>query len=475
MDSKSQNILSTLNNSHVTNIINKYIEICKPDKVSVLNGTPASIEYIKKLALKSGEEQKLATKGHSVHFDGYEDQARDLLNTKVMISGKKKLYRAIKTIDREDGLKEVFRLLDGLMKGKEMFVKFYCLGPVNSAFSIPALQITDSAYVLHSEDILYRQGYDEFMRLRGENNFFHFVHSSGALEGHVSKNVDKRRVYVDLEDNRVFTLNTQYAGNSVGLKKLALRLAIQKACNEGWLCEHMFVMGVSPDNSERTTYFAGAFPSGCGKTSTAMVPGQKILGDDIAYIRPSSDGSTAKAVNVEQGIFGIIRDINPEDDPVIYRAMNTPRELIFSNVLINQGNPYWLNMGKELPKTGVNYSGNWSEKNLDRDGNEILPAHKNARYTIRIDELENADRNMDNQNGVTLQAMVFGGRDPDTTVPVYKSLSWRHGVLIGLMIESETTAAALGTEGVKKHNPMSIVEFLTVSLGAYADNYLKFG
>src|SRR3989338_1427232 len=205
-----------------------------------------------------------------------------------------------------------------------MLVCFFCLGPNNSRFSIPALQITDSSYVVHSETILYRLGYNEFKRLNGSGDFFYFIHSAGELdERNNPKNIDQRRIYMDLQENRVFTINNQYAGNSVGLKKLALRLAINKSNKEDWLCEHMFVMGVHALGKNRITYFTGAYPSACGKTSTAMVPGQSIIGDDIAYIRPGEDGM-AYAVNVEQGIFGIIQDINPVDDPIIYTTLTTP-------------------------------------------------------------------------------------------------------------------------------------------------------
>ena len=225
-------------------------------------------------------------------------------------------------------------------------------------FSLRALQITDSAYVTHSETILYRPGYEEFKKLNGSEDFFYFLHSAGRLENNVSVDIDKRRIYIDLEENTVYTVNNQYAGNSVGLKKLAFRLAIQKAHNDGWLAEHMFIMGVH-GKPGRTTYFTGAFPSACGKTSTAMIPGQTIIGDDIAYLRTIND--EIRAVNVEQGIFGIIQDVNPKDDALIYKALTTPRRLFF-NVLISDGVPYWLGMGMDPPDEGINYTGNGTRK-----------------------------------------------------------------------------------------------------------------
>ncbi len=468
--------ITDLGNSHVEKIVEEYINICRPDRVIVISDSPDDIAIVRELAIKNGEEKKLSMEGHTIHFDGVFDLARDTTNTRVLVTPEmKKMSKVIRTIEKEEGLKEVYGIMDGIMKGKTAIVRFFCLGPINSRFSLPSLQITDSAYVAHSEDLLYRAGYGEFMRLKGSGNFFYFVHSAGELdERGNSKNPSKRRMYIDVAEGRVFTVNNQYAGNSLGLKKLALRLAIYKANSEDWLAEHMFIMGVRPEGKNRTTYFTGAYPSACGKTSTAMVPGQLILGDDIAYLRAGSDG-TIRAVNVEQGIFGIIEDVNPVDDPVIYKTLATPRELIFSNVLIKDGKPYWLGMGSELPKKGQNYCGEWNEGDKDSEGNAILPAHKNARYTVRISELENADPKLNDSDGVEVDAIIYGGRDSDTSVPVYESFDWEHGVFMGASVESETTAATIGKAGVRTFNPMANIDFLVVPLGKYIENHLRFG
>jgi phosphoenolpyruvate carboxykinase (GTP) len=206
-----------------------------------------------------------------------------------------------------------------------------------------------------------------------------------------------------------------------------------------------------------------------------MVPGQTIVGDDIAYLKKWSDG-TCHAVNIEQGIFGIITDVNPVDDPFIYEVLTTPRELIFSNILINNGKPYWLNMGKELPNEGMNhFSENWKLGDKDKEGKKVDHAHKNARYTVRINELSNVDPNLHNPDGVPVSGVIYGGRDSDTSVPVFQSLNWEHGVYIGATIESETTAATLGQEGVRKFSPMANLDFLVVQLGKYIKNHLEFG
>lgn len=466
--------LKDLNNPHVMKIVGEYVSLLKPARVTVITDTPQDVVYVKMRALENKEEAPLGISGHTVHFDGYSDQGRDKANTKILVSKGVKLSPSIVTGDRDECLKEVNGLMDGIMAGKECFVMFYCLGPVKSRFSLCALQITDSAYVAHSENILYRQGYEEFKRLDGSDKFFYFIHSSGELQNGKTKNIDKRRIYIDLEENRVFTINNQYAGNSVGLKKLALRLAINKSNGEDWLCEHMLIMGVRPEGKNRTTYFTGAFPSGCGKTSTAMVPGQQIVGDDIAYIRAGNDGR-AMAVNVEEGIFGIIEDVNPIDDPLIYKSITSPRDVIFSNVLVKDSIPYWLGMGKDIPAEGVNFSGDWKKGMLDAKGKEILPAHKNARYTMRLKELENCDPRLNDPEGVPVSGIIYGGRDPDTSPAVYESLSWAHGVFIGAALESETTAMTIGKVGVREHNPMANLDFLVVPLGLYIKNHLKFG
>ncbi|MCX6798905.1 MAG: phosphoenolpyruvate carboxykinase (GTP) [Candidatus Diapherotrites archaeon] len=474
MNKPSRQKLRAVSNGFVERIIEEYAALCAPARITVLDDSEQDRQYARRLSLANREETALAMRGHSVHFDGMKDQGRDLVNTRVLLSPGATLSKSIETVGREQGLKEILGLLDGIMRGKEMLVKFYCLGPCNSRFCIPALQLTDSAYVVHSEDLLYRQGFGEFKRLRGGKNFFHFVHSAGVLQGNVCRDICNRRVYIDLEKERVLTVNNQYPGNSVGLKKLALRLAISKAHREDWLCEHMFILGAKPAGKNRVTYFSGAFPSACGKTSTAMILGQTIVGDDIAYIMPGKDGR-AWAANVECGIFGIIEDVNSADEPAIYSALTTPRELIFSNVLVKDSVPYWLGMGKELPECGANFSGDWFSGKKDDAGKEILPAHKNARYTISLKGLENVDPNLDSPEGVPVSGFIYGGRDSDTSVPVLQSLSWAHGVFIGAVLESETTAATLGAAGVRKHNPMSNIEFLTVPLGVYIENHLKFG
>jgi phosphoenolpyruvate carboxykinase (GTP) len=468
--------LEALENPHVMEIVERFAGLCEPSRVIVVTDDPEEIAYIRGMAIEKGEEMRLRLEGHTVHFDGYYDQGRDRASTAVLMPGGRKLSYGINTVDRDEGLREVLGLLKGSMRGKDLIVRFFCLGPTNSRFSIAALQLTDSYYVAHSEDLLYRSGYEQFKRLRGSKDFFTFIHSAGELdERGCSKNTDKRRVYIDLQEGKVYSVNTQYAGNTVGLKKLALRLAIYKASREDWLAEHMLIMGVRPEGKNRVTYFTGAYPSYCGKTSTAMIPGQTIVGDDLAYLRVDEEGR-ARAVNVESGIFGVIADVNPVDDPLIYRALTTPRELIFSNVLVSDGVPYWLGMGRDdIPKRGINHSGEWWEGKRDAEGQLIPYAHPNARYTMRLRELDNVDPALDDPDGVVVRGILYGGRDSDTNVPILEAFDWEHGVYIGATIESETTAATLDKVGVKAFNPMSNLDFMVIPLGTYITNHIRFG
>jgi len=467
--------LSAIDNPNVHEFIAKENDLCQPKEIFICSDSAEDIAHVRKQAIASGEEEAiLSLAGHTVHFDGEYDQGRDRQATKYLVPKGIFLSKALNQIDRQEGLAEVRGLLRDSMQGKTMIVRFVSLGPQDSIFTILGLQCTDSWYVAHSEDLLYRSGYEQFIKAGPKSDFLRVVHSAGKLNGDmVSVEHDRKRIYIDHMDNTIYSVNTQYAGNSVGFKKLAFRLAIRKASSEGWLAEHMLLMAVfGPDG--RKTYFAGAFPSACGKTSTAMLPGETILGDDIAYIRDID--SAARAVNVESGIFGIIQDVNPKDDALIYKLLTSPGEIIFSNVLVKDGKPYWLGMGEELPKEGLNYAGAWYEGKKDENGNEIPPANKNARYTLALKALKNCDPQLDNPMGVELGGIMYGGRDAKAYVPVQQSFNWEHGIVAyGASLESETTFATVGQEGVPEINMMSIQDFISIPLGRNIHNNLNFG
>ncbi|HEC87395.1 MAG TPA: phosphoenolpyruvate carboxykinase (GTP) [Thermoplasmatales archaeon] len=475
LDHKNYEKLIAIDNLYMHRFVAKYIDLCNPEKVFVSDSSEESIRYIRETAIKTGEEILLAMKGHTVHFDGYYDQARDRERTKFLLPKGIDLGHTIRAMDRKEGLREIHKILKDIMEGHELFVCFFSLGPINSVFTIPCLQLTDSSYVAHSENILYRQGYEEFKRRGATKNFFKFVHSEGKLDKRkTSKDLDKRRIYIDLEDDTVYSVNTQYGGNTIGLKKLAMRLAINRASKENWPTEHMLVMGVRGPNN-RVTYFTGAFPSMCGKTSTAMLEGEKVIGDDIAYIR--NINGEGRAVNVEKGVFGIIQGINSKDDPIQWKVLHNPNEIIFSNVLVTEDKlVHWIGKDGEVPERGYNHSGKWWQGKKDKEGKEIPCSHSNARFTVELKVFENVDEKIDDPAGVLIGAIVYGGRDSDTSVPVQEAFSWGHGIICkGASLESERTAAVLGKEGEREFNPMSNLDFLSVPVGKYIQMNIDFG
>ncbi len=480
MSAESFEKVKALKNPKVEEFIGFFAEHCDPDSIFVCTDSEEDIQYVRDQALAKGEEETLFHPKQTIHWDGYDDQARDKANTKYIVYRENLDKMAgLNLVEYEEGHNEILEISKGIMRGKDAVVQFFSEGPTESIFTIPCIQFTDSWYVAHSEFILYRTAYNHFLKMKREEkgDFFRFIHSAGELdERGASVNLEKRRIYMDTQNNIVYSMNNQYAGNSVGLKKHSMRLAINKAGQEGWLCEHMFIMAAIDEEKARKTYFCGAYPSACGKTSTAMIPGEQIVGDDIAYFR-NIDGEF-RAVNVEFGMFGIIKDVNAQDDPLIFENLMRNQEIIFSNVLRGPDNkPYWLGMGVDPPKEGRNHFGDWKKGIKDHNGHEVGVAHGNARYTMRLDYLENIDKEgFESKNGVKVQGILYGGRDSDTTVPVEESFNWRDGILIkAATLESETTSATLGAEGVRLPSPMANLDFLSYPLGTYTENNIKFG
>ncbi len=477
MSDESYNKLIALNNKKLYDFVGYWVENNEPDTVYMCDDSKEDEEYVRRIAIEKGEEVKLSKSGQTMHYDGYGDQARDKANTKFLVPKERlEIMKNLNIVEYEEGMKEIMEISKGIMMGKDAVVKLFCEGPTFSEFSRPCVQITDSWYVCHSEQILYRPAYEHFMKMEDKDDFYRFMHSAGQVDDRgCSANLDKRRIIMDTENLIVYSLNAQYAGNSVGLKKHSMRLAIRQSGEQGWLCEHMFIMGCQNQESNRVTYFCGAYPSACGKTATAMLPGEKIVGDDIAYFK--NINGEFRAVNVEQGIFGIIKDVNEKDDPVIYRMLGEPKEMIFSNVLTGpDNNPYWLGMGMDTPKEGSNHSGpGWKEGKKDANGKEITLAHSNARYTIRLDYLENIDPAYEDKNGVVVGGVIYGGRDSDICVPVEQSYDWEDGIIMkACTLESETTSATLGKEGVLTPSPMANLDFVSYPLGEYIQNNVDF-
>jgi len=480
MSEESFQKLAALKNEKVMDFVGTFAEHCDPKSIYVCDDSEKDTQYVREQALAKGEEHTLANSKQTIHWDGYGDQARDKKNTRFMVYKENMDKMAsLNSVEYEEGLGEIMGIAKGIMKGKDAVVLFYSEGPTQSPFTIPCVQFTDSWYVAHSENILYRTAYSHFLNMKDDekDDFFRFIHSAGELdENGCTVNLKNRRIYMDTQNNIVYSMNDQYAGNSVGLKKHSMRLAINKSGQEGWLCEHMFVMAAVDKKKDRKTYFCGAYPSACGKTSTAMIPGEQIVGDDIAYFR--NINGEFRAVNVEFGMFGIIKDVNEQDDPVIFKNLMIDQEVIFSNVLRGKDNkPYWLGMGVDAPEEGRNHFGEWKKGVKDANGNEVGVAHGNARYTMRLDYLDNIDKaGFEAKDGIKVEGVLYGGRDSDITVPVEESPNWKDGILLkAATLESETTSATLGQEGVRTPSPMANMDFVSYPLGTYTMNNIKFG
>lgn len=482
--------IEKIKNPELWKFLAETIELCGPDKVFVCDDSPEDLAAIRAKALETGEEKPLSRTGHVYHFDPEWDQGRATSDTKVLVPEGVDFGKEISTKNVNEANKEMDELMRGAMKGREMLVLVSCLGPVGSKFSIVGVQITDSPYVVDNERLLYRRGYEEMVRQSKEGSasggrFFKFVHSSGSLDK------SGRRIYMDPFNGITRSVNTQYGGNTIGLKKLAMRLAMragledgERAESERWLTEHMLVMGVKGLEGEghggRRTYMLGAFPSMCGKTSTAMIPNAVVVGDDIAYLR--NCGGEARAVNVEAGVFGILEGVNPKDDPQLVRAMEESGDVIYSNVLVHDElkgkEPFWTGKSPAVPESGENFAGRWEKGCVDANGKPVPASHPNSRVTLSLKDFENVDLDvLENPEGVGVSAVVYGGRDPDTSVPVREALDLDHGLmLMGMCLESETTAATV--EGAKQKkivfNPASNIDFLSMPVAEYVDHNRKF-
>lgn len=452
------------------------LEIAKltnPTRIFVITNSQEDLDYIRKKAIENREEAPSKHNPlHTVHFDGPQDLARDRENTRILVPPGVSIPM-INTKERKEGLMEIMELFKGIMSGKEMYIGLYCFGPKNSPFTLYGVQVTDSAYVAHSSNLLYRVCYDVFTS-KEDIEYMRFLHSTGERDKNGwSLNVHKRRIYIDLNDRAVYSVNTQYAGNTVGLKKLSLRICVHMGYKENWLCEHMFIVGIRGPG-ERISYFTGAFPAGCGKTATALIA-DTVVGDDLAIIR--NVNGVARAINPEVGMFGIIDGVNPKDDPEIYEILTrTDTEVIFANVLLTEDGEVWWNGKPCLPKPGINYAGKWWPGKKDERGMEIPPSHPNARFTTSIFYLKKVDPKIDDPMGVPVRGMIFGGRDPDTWVPVEEAFDWDHGIVTkGASLESERTAAVLGQVGKMEFNPFAILDFLPISPGAFVELHFRFG
>ena len=473
MDQEHLDRILKITHPDVLNRIANAIAICNPKAVFVNTGSPEDKQFIRTLALEKKEEAPLAMEGHTIHFDLAKEQGRIIDRTYYIANPEDEVSSLANRMDRPTALEQVRSNMTDIMKNMTMIIGFYMRGPVGSPASNPALEITSSAYVAHSAELLYRNAYAAF---DGEvttlGHFFTNVHSEGLNR---TEDLPDARVFMDRKFRTTYAWKCTYAGNTLLLKKGNHRFAVDKAVydNPGnELSEHMFITGIHGPKG-RITWFAGAAPSGCGKTTTAMA-GNVFIGDDLAQMWIAKDGSI-RGINPECGIFGIVEDVNQEGDPLLMKVLRKPgHEVIWSNVLIDENKvPHWVGNNEILPKKGINFQGEWHEGKTDENGKPIPLSHPNSRCTLSSTSLENYSKEADNPEGVITRVFTYSGRDADTMPPVWVAQNSDAGVVIGACIVSAATATEVGATGVKLA-PWANAQFIPGALADYMDVQFKF-
>ncbi len=450
------------------------IAMMSPDAVFVNTGSAEDFQWVRELSLKKGEEQALPMPGHTVHFDLPEEQGRVVDKTLYIVNPDEETSVLAKSILRDEALEYVQQVLVDIAKGKTLLIGFFNRGPVGAQAAIPAIEITTSTYVMHSANILYRSIYHEFdQEAARAGEFFTNVHSEGQNRPEDFPNM---RVFMDRSWLTTYSMLCTYAGNTLLLKKGNHRFAVDLATyyrRGRELSEHMFITGLTGPGG-RKTFFAGAAPSGCGKTTTAMV-GDDFIGDDLAQMWIAADG-TLRAVNPEKGIFGIVQDVNPDGDPLLIEALTEPGvEVIWSNVLITpEGEPRWVGDGKPLPEKGVNYTGEWQPGKADAAGKPVPMSNPNARCTLASSHIGNYNEAMaEDPAGAPVKVITYSGRDSDTMPPVWVAKNPDHGVVIGASILSAATATEVGAQGVRRQ-PWANEPFIPGPLAEYMEAQFAF-
>ena len=442
------------------------IAMCDPARVYINTGSETDRQFIRQLALNKAEEAVLPMDGHTIHYDLKEEQGRIIDRTYYIANPEEKISSLANKILRDDALIEVKEKMVGIMSGATMMVGFYSRGPVGAAAANPALEITSSAYVSHSAEILYRNAFADFEKeVARLGHFYTNVHSEGLNR---PEDLPNARVFMDRSHRTTYSFNCTYAGNTLLLKKGNHRFSVDKAVYEGGgkeLAEHMFITGIDGPGG-RVTWVAGAAPSGCGKTTTAMA-GNHFVGDDLAQMWIDDSGSV-RSINPECGIFGIVEDVNWEGDPMLMDRLRNPgSEVIWSNVLIDEnGIPHWTGNGEDLPIRGRNFQGPWKNGLTDAVGNATPISHPNARCTIASSALDNYSEMAEAPKGVETRVITYSGRDSDTMPPVWVAKNSDHGVVIGACIVSAATATEVGASGVKRA-PWANAPFIPGALGDY--------
>ena len=473
LDTEHYQRIARLNNLQVMKIVANAIVMCRPDDVYINTGSAQDKQFLRDLALKKGEESDLPMKGHTVHFDLKQEQGRIIDRTYYIANEGEPVSSLGLRMSRQEALDTIGKGMGGIMAGMTMIIGFYSRGPVGAQVSNPAVEITSSAYVSHSAELLYRNAYADFEKeVERAGHFYTNIHSEGLNR---PEDLPNARVLMDRAWRTTYSYNCTYAGNTLLLKKGNHRFSVDRSVYEKRaleLSEHMFITGIDGPGG-RITWVTGAAPSGCGKTTTAMA-GNHFVGDDLAQMWIAADG-TIRSINPENGIFGIVEDVNQQGDPLLMKCLREPgTEVIWSNVLIDDaGKPHWVGNGETPPTKGRNFQGEWFEGKTDENGKPVPMSHPNSRCTLQSSALGNYSEEAQNPAGVETRVITYSGRDSDTMPPVWAAKNSDQGVVIGACIVSAATATEVGATGVKRA-PWANAPFIPGALGDYMDAQFKF-
>lgn len=473
--------MSLTNNQNVIKWVDEMVALCKPENVVWIDGSKEQLEALRKEAIETGEmielnQEKLP--GCLYHRTNPNDVARVEDRTFICTRNKEDAGPTNNWCDPQEMYAKLSKLYDGVMKGRTMYVIPYSMGPIGSPLAKVGVEVTDSIYVVLNMNIMTRMGADAFKNLGDvSNDFVRGLHSKADV------NPEERYIVQFPEDNTIWSINSAYGGNVLlGKKCFALRIASFQGKNEGWMAEHMLILGVKKPDGE-IKYITAAFPSACGKTNLAMLippegykkDGYEVftVGDDIAWMKPGEDGRLY-AINPENGFFGVAPGTNEKSNPNALHC--TMKDTIFTNVALNNDDMtvWWEKLDKNPPVNATEWKGaKVNGVEFTAEGNTL--AHPNSRFTAPATNCPCISSEFNNPAGVPISAIIFGGRRASTTPLVYQSFDWTHGTYMGSAVSSETTAAATGAVGVLRHDPMAMKPFIGYNVGDYWAHWLEMG
>ena len=473
--------MTPTNNKYVLDWINDMAAMTQPDKIVWIDGSEEQAEALRAEACSTGEMIKLNQEklpGCYLHRTAVNDVARVEDRTFICTSKEEDAGPNNHWMAPADCYAKLAKLYKNCNRGKTMYVIPYSMGPIGSPIAKVGVEVTDSIYVVLNMDIMTRMGTRAFEQLGDESNDF--------VRGlHSKANVDPENRYIVHfpEDNAIWSINSAYGGNVLlGKKCFALRIASYQGKNEGWMAEHMLILGIENPQGE-VKYITAAFPSACGKTNLAMLippeiykeKGYKVwtVGDDIAWMRQGPDGRLW-AINPENGFFGVAPGTNENSN---FNALeSTKKNTIFTNVAINNDDMtvWWEKLDKNPPENATEWKGaKVNGKEYVAEGNKL--AHPNSRFTAPAINCPCISDKFNDPQGVPISAIIFGGRRAKTAPLVYQARDWQHGVFVGSIMASETTAAAAGAVGVVRRDPMAMLPFCGYHMGDYFQHWLDMG